>query len=200
MYRKLSSFRHESLFSTWLYRIATNAALMRRRAHSRRKNKRSLSIRSSLALMTPAHTPQPQPNSASRVSWRKRSTPGSWRKGCQAAVDRLPDLTEGPSFCAISKNLTPPRWRSCSALESRRYASAFTEQDSVARLSVISQGGEAMTRDLTCASGVDLLMDYLEDALPKDLRDRIESHVAAWKRSPPSWRVLPRDPSDRPRS
>jgi anti-sigma factor RsiW len=52
-----------------------------------------------------------------------------------------------------------------------------------------------MTRDLACASGVDLLMDYLEDALPKDLRDRIESHVAACERCTAfvaSYRETPR--------
>jgi len=36
VYRHLSSFRGESQFGTWLYRIATNAALMHRRASSRR--------------------------------------------------------------------------------------------------------------------------------------------------------------------
>src|SRR5262245_6857108 len=35
-YRHLASFRHESRFGTWLYRIATNAALMQRRARARR--------------------------------------------------------------------------------------------------------------------------------------------------------------------
>jgi RNA polymerase sigma-70 factor (ECF subfamily) len=35
-YRGLSGFRAESRFSTWLYRIATNAALMHRRARVRR--------------------------------------------------------------------------------------------------------------------------------------------------------------------
>jgi RNA polymerase sigma-70 factor (ECF subfamily) len=36
IYRHLPSFRGESQFGTWLYRIATNAALMHRRARARR--------------------------------------------------------------------------------------------------------------------------------------------------------------------
>ena len=36
VYRHLPSFRGESRFSTWLYRIANNAALMHRRARARR--------------------------------------------------------------------------------------------------------------------------------------------------------------------
>jgi RNA polymerase sigma-70 factor (ECF subfamily) len=36
VYRHLPSFRGESRLSTWLYRIATNAALMHRRARARR--------------------------------------------------------------------------------------------------------------------------------------------------------------------
>jgi RNA polymerase sigma-70 factor, ECF subfamily len=36
VYRNLGSFRHESRFGTWLYRIVTNAALMHLRARTRR--------------------------------------------------------------------------------------------------------------------------------------------------------------------
>jgi RNA polymerase sigma-70 factor, ECF subfamily len=36
VYRDLASFRHASRFGTWLYRIVTNAALMHRRARTRR--------------------------------------------------------------------------------------------------------------------------------------------------------------------
>jgi RNA polymerase sigma-70 factor, ECF subfamily len=36
VYRHVSAFRGHSQFSTWLYRIATNAALMHRRARARR--------------------------------------------------------------------------------------------------------------------------------------------------------------------
>ena len=36
LYRKLPSFRGESRFSTWLFRVATNAALMQRRKRARR--------------------------------------------------------------------------------------------------------------------------------------------------------------------
>src|SRR6185503_19456401 len=36
VYRNLRSFRGDAQFGTWLYRIATNAALMLRRARARR--------------------------------------------------------------------------------------------------------------------------------------------------------------------
>jgi anti-sigma factor RsiW len=36
--------------------------------------------------------------------------------------------------------------------------------------------------DLVCASGVDLLMDYLEGTLPAEVRSQIESHVAGCPR------------------
>ncbi len=35
-----------------------------------------------------------------------------------------------------------------------------------------------MKPEVVCASGVELLMDYLEDALPADVRAELEAHVA----------------------
>ena len=36
--------------------------------------------------------------------------------------------------------------------------------------------------DLICVSGVDLLADYLEDALPADVRASLEEHVVGCER------------------
>ncbi len=36
--------------------------------------------------------------------------------------------------------------------------------------------------DIVCATGVDLLMDYLEGALPEDLRSALDAHVAGCQR------------------
>jgi anti-sigma factor RsiW len=36
-----------------------------------------------------------------------------------------------------------------------------------------------VTDRIVCASGVELLMDFLEDALPADLRADLEAHVAS---------------------
>ena len=39
-----------------------------------------------------------------------------------------------------------------------------------------------MTDRIVCASGVELLMDYLEDAMPAELRADVEAHVASCAR------------------
>jgi anti-sigma factor RsiW len=52
-----------------------------------------------------------------------------------------------------------------------------------------------MTADVACASGVGLLMDYLEDALPMDVRRDLETHVAGCARCTAfvaSYRETPR--------
>jgi anti-sigma factor RsiW len=52
-----------------------------------------------------------------------------------------------------------------------------------------------VTDRIVCASGVELLMDYLEDALPADLRAEIEAHVASCPRCTAfvaSYRATPR--------
>lgn len=50
-------------------------------------------------------------------------------------------------------------------------------------------------KEIVCASGVDLLMDYLEDVLPPDVRAAVEAHVAGCPRCVAfieSYRATPR--------
>jgi anti-sigma factor RsiW len=52
-----------------------------------------------------------------------------------------------------------------------------------------------MNADVACVSGVELLMDYLEDALPPDVRRDLETHVAGCPRCTAflaSYRETPR--------
>jgi anti-sigma factor RsiW len=52
-----------------------------------------------------------------------------------------------------------------------------------------------MKERVVCASGVELLMDYLEGELPEDLRAELEAHVAACPRCTAfvaSYRATPR--------
>jgi anti-sigma factor RsiW len=52
-----------------------------------------------------------------------------------------------------------------------------------------------MTADVGCASGVEVLMDYLEGALPADARADLEAHVAGCPRCTAflaSYRETPR--------
>jgi anti-sigma factor RsiW len=37
-------------------------------------------------------------------------------------------------------------------------------------------------KEIACASGVDLLMDYLEGELPADLRSAVDAHIAGCPR------------------
>ena len=90
VHRHLSSFRAEARFSTWLYRIATNAALMLRRARARRPAE-------SLEEFLPRFD----------AEGRHAATPAELRSVCnaeevidrqllaekaRAGIDRLPDL------------------------------------------------------------------------------------------------------------
>jgi len=90
LYRKLSTFRGESKFSTWLYRVATNVAFMGRRARSRRKTE-SLDSFAPRFNEDGTHAATPAelsvPCRLDEILDRK-----ALAEKAQAAVDRLPDL------------------------------------------------------------------------------------------------------------
>ncbi len=90
VYRRLDSFRNESRFSTWLYRVATNAALMQRRARARRPGE---SLEAFLPRFDASGRHAPTPD-ALRVAARaedlldRRVLVGKAQEG----IERLPDL------------------------------------------------------------------------------------------------------------
>ena len=90
VYRHIASFRHDSQFSTWLYRIVTNAALMHRRARSRRPAE---SLEAYLPEFDAAGTHRPAPAEL-QVAARADELLDRRLLAAEAtaALDRLPDL------------------------------------------------------------------------------------------------------------
>jgi RNA polymerase sigma-70 factor, ECF subfamily len=90
IYRHLSTFRGGALFSTWVYRIATNAGLMHRRARARRPAE---ALDEFLPHFDADGKLEATPDAlriASRVE--EMLDQHELAKKAQAAIDRLPDL------------------------------------------------------------------------------------------------------------
>ena len=90
IYRHLSTFRGGALFSTWVYRIATNAGLMHRRARARRPAE---PLDEFLPHFDADGKLEATPDAlriASRVE--EMLDQHELAKKAQAAIDRLPDL------------------------------------------------------------------------------------------------------------
>lgn len=90
VHRHLSTFRGSARFSTWLYRIATNAGLMHRRAHARRSVE-------SLDMFMPrfdADGRHAEPPDALRMTPRidELMDRHLLAKKVHAALERVPDL------------------------------------------------------------------------------------------------------------
>jgi RNA polymerase sigma-70 factor (ECF subfamily) len=90
VYRNLQGFRGESRFSTWLYRIATNASLMLRRARARRPAE---SLEGYLPQFDAKGKLVPTPEAlrvASQVD--EMLDRQALAEKARAAIDRLPDI------------------------------------------------------------------------------------------------------------
>ena len=124
VYRNLASFRQESRFGTWLYRIVTNAALMHRRAQTRRPvesleaflpdfDATGRHCRTPAELQVAAHADE-------TIDRRALA------EGASAALARLPDSIAARSCCAIWRSSPLLKSQTCSAWRRRRSANAFT--------------------------------------------------------------------------
>src|SRR5687767_1655393 len=87
-YRAIGSFRGDSAFSTWLYRIAVNSCLNFRAA------------RKPAADELPDALADPRPGAQSRVEWDERS------RQVREAVSRLPDRQRATVILKVYHDLT----------------------------------------------------------------------------------------------
>jgi RNA polymerase sigma factor (sigma-70 family) len=141
VFRGLPSFRGASRFGTWLYRIATNAALAHRRARSRRPSESLEAFLprfdgNGMHLATPA-----QLQVATRVEERldRQALADTTRRGQESSG--CPTFTARLSSSATSRRCRPRRWRRCWAWSRRRCGSACTGHGSCcAGTCPISQG------------------------------------------------------------
>src|SRR5260221_951818 len=89
IWRKLDTFKGDSQFGSWVYRIATNAALMRLRAHRRHPEVSTEEL--PIGYLDNYGTPMP-----AGENWAKRPDDelqsAELRSHIQAAVDALPDI------------------------------------------------------------------------------------------------------------
>ena len=122
VYRHLSTFRGGAQFSTWVYRIATNAALMHRRARARRPTE---PLDEFLPRFDADGKLEETPD-ALRISSHVDEVLDRHElaKKAQAAMIGCPICIVKRSCSATWRSCPPPKWRRCWAWNRRRCGSA----------------------------------------------------------------------------
>ena len=124
VYRNLASFRRESRFGTWLYRIVTNAALMHRRAEGRRPTETLETFLPDFDAAGGHRRTPPELQVAVRAD--ELLDRRLLAEKAAAGLNQLPDLYRSAFVLRDLEELRPSRSRTCSGWSRRRCVNVST--------------------------------------------------------------------------
>jgi RNA polymerase sigma-70 factor (ECF subfamily) len=168
-WKNIASFEGTSAFSTWLHRIVVNACLARLRTA---QHKSEVSLGDEHRAVNPAFEGLPLAWSEPAPTMEKRLT---MSRALQKALSQIPEEfrtvlllrdVEELSSREVSERLGIP-----DATVRQRLHRARTAMAELLRPELCN-GPE-----LTCGGQLDLLMDYIDKALPADLQTPVHQHI-----------------------
>lgn len=162
-------FEGASALSTWLHRIVVNLSLERLRKDNRRREVKVMD-REGASLPfegIPAAWSEPGPNLEKRVAMRR-----AIQRALQAIPDDLRAVLILRDVEELSSKETAQQLGIADAAVRQRLHRARVAMAELLRPELCD--GPA----LTCGGQLDLLMDYLDEALPADLTGPVQDHIS----------------------